>query len=87
MDKTIHYPNKIRSNLVTILSMASFTPKSTSKLKSTLHFRYLIVIPCFIPYRYTIFKILSSILITIITVVFITLTTISVLAVTIYSTQ
>ena len=28
--KTIHYPNKIRSHLVTIVPMAPFTPKSTS---------------------------------------------------------
>ena len=28
--------------------MAPFTPKSTSKLRSAQHFRYLIVIPCFI---------------------------------------
>ena len=31
--KTIHYPNKIRSHLVTIVPMAPFTPKSTSKLR------------------------------------------------------
>ena len=36
--KTIHYPNKIRSNLVTIVQMAPFTPKSNSKLRSALHF-------------------------------------------------
>ena len=47
--KTIHYPNTIRSHLVTIAPMAPFTPKSTSKLRSALHFRYLIVIPRFIP--------------------------------------
>ena len=35
--KTIHYPNTLRSHLVT---MASFTPKSTSKLRSALHFSY-----------------------------------------------
>ena len=46
--KTIHYPNKIRSHLVTIAPMPLFTPKSTSKLRSALHFRYLIVIPHFI---------------------------------------
>ena len=44
--KTIHYPNKIRSHLVTI---APFTQKSISKLRSALHFRYSIVIPRFIP--------------------------------------
>ena len=46
--KTIHYPNTIRSHLVTIVLMAPFTPKSTSKLRSALHFRYSIVIPRFI---------------------------------------
>ena len=43
--KTIHYPNEIRSHLVIIAPMAPFTPKLTSKLRSALHFRYLIVIP------------------------------------------
>ena len=47
--KTIRCPNKIRSHLVTIAPMAPFTPKSTSKFRSALHFRYSIVIPCFIP--------------------------------------
>ena len=47
--KTIHYPNKIRSLLVTIVAMATFTPKSSSKLRSALHFRYSVVIPRFIP--------------------------------------
>ena len=45
--KTIHYPNKIKSHLITIAPMALFTPKSTSKLRSALsalHFRYSIVI-------------------------------------------
>ena len=42
--KTIHYPNNIKSHLVTIVPMAPFTPKSTSKLRSALHFRYSIVI-------------------------------------------
>ena len=46
--KTIHYPNNIRSQLVTIAPMAPFTPKSTAKLRSALHFRYSIVIPRFI---------------------------------------
>ena len=41
--KTIHYPNKIRSHLITIVSMAPITPKSTSKLRSALHFRYSMV--------------------------------------------
>ena len=47
--KTIHYPNKIRSHLVTIAPMAPFTPKLTSKMRSALHFRYSIVIPRVIP--------------------------------------
>ena len=47
--KTIPYPNKIRSHLFTIAPMAPFTAKSTSKLRSALHFRYSIVIPRFIP--------------------------------------
>ena len=42
--KTIHYPNKIRPHLVTIVPMAPFTSKSTSELKSALLFRYSIVI-------------------------------------------
>ena len=43
--KTIYYPNTLRSaHLVTIVPMALFTPKSTSKLKSALHFSYSIVI-------------------------------------------
>ena len=46
--KTMHYPNTIRSHLVTIAPMAPFTPKSTSKLRSALHIRYSIVIPRFI---------------------------------------
>ena len=36
--KTIHYPNKLRSHLVTIAPMMPFTPKPTSKLRSALHF-------------------------------------------------
>ena len=47
--KTNHYPNKITFHLVTIVPMTSFTLKSTSKLRSFLHFRYSIVIPRFIP--------------------------------------
>ena len=43
--KTIHYPNKIRSHLVTIAAIVVFTPKSTSKLRPALNFRYSIVIP------------------------------------------
>ena len=45
--KMIHYPNLIRSHLVTIAPIAPFTPKSTSKLRSALHVRYSIVIPRF----------------------------------------
>ena len=49
--KTNHYPSKIKSHLVTIvgLQMTPFTLKSTSKLRSLLHFRYSTVIPCFNP--------------------------------------
>ena len=47
--KTNHYPNKITSHLVTIVPMTQFTLKSTSKMRSLLHFRYSIVIPRFIP--------------------------------------
>ena len=46
--KTMHYPNAIRSHLVTIVPVAPFTPKSTSKLRSALHIRYSKVIPRFI---------------------------------------
>ena len=49
MDENNHYPNKITFHLVTIVPMTSFTLKSTSKLRSFLHFRYSIVIPRFIP--------------------------------------
>ena len=48
--KTNHYPNKITFHSVTIVPMTSFTLKSTSKLRSFLHFRYSIVIPHFIPH-------------------------------------
>ena len=37
--QTIDYPNKTRSHFVTTVPMAPFTPKSTSKLRSALHFR------------------------------------------------
>ena len=48
--KTIHYPNTIRSHyLVTIVPMAPFTPKSTSKVRSALHIRYSIVIHASLP--------------------------------------
>ena len=43
--KTTHYPNTIRSYLVTMAPIAPFTPKSTSNLRSALHFRYSIDIP------------------------------------------
>ena len=45
--KTFHFPNKIRSHLVTIAPMAPLTPKSTSKLRSALHFGYSIAIQHF----------------------------------------
>ena len=46
----IYYPNKIRSHLVTIVPMVPFTTKSTSKLRSALHFsRYSIVISRLFP--------------------------------------
>ena len=43
--------NEIQSinQSITIVPMTSFTLKSTSKLRSFLHFRYSIVIPRFIP--------------------------------------
>ena len=47
--KTIHYPNIIKSHLVPIIPMAPLSPKSTSKLRFALHFRYSIVIPLFTP--------------------------------------
>ena len=68
--KTIDYPNTLRSHLVTIVPMAPFTPKSTSKLRSALHFSYSIVISASIPAL-----ILRAILITIITTVILTLLT------------
>ena len=46
--KTMHYPNTIRSQLVIIVPVAPFTPKSTSNLRSALHIRYSKVIPRFI---------------------------------------
>ena len=48
--KTNHHPNKIAFHSVTIVPMTSFILKSTSKLRSFLHFRYSIVIPRFIPH-------------------------------------
>ena len=47
--KTLYYPNKIKSHLVTIVRMAPFTLKSTSNLRYALHFRYSLVIRRFIP--------------------------------------
>ena len=48
--KTMHYPKTIiRSHLVTIVPIAPFTPKSTSKLRSALHNRYSKVIPLLFP--------------------------------------
>ena len=40
----MHYPNTIRSHLVTIVPIAPFTPKSTLKLRSALHIRYVCTI-------------------------------------------
>ena len=48
--KTNYYPNKMTSHLVTNVPMTSFTLKSTSKLRSFLHFRYSIVISRFTPH-------------------------------------
>ena len=48
--KTNHYPNEITFHSVAIVPMTSFTLKSTSKLRSFLHFRHSIVIPRFIPH-------------------------------------
>ena len=39
------FSNEIRSYLVTIVPMTSFTLKSTQKLRSALHFSYSIDIP------------------------------------------
>ena len=85
----IHYLNKMRSHLVTVVPVAPFTPKSTSKLSFALHF-----IDICHPMLNSLSLILSvsyiliSNLITIITVVFVTLlTTITVCVVTIYCTQ
>ena len=44
----IYYRNKLSSHLVTIVPMAPLTPKSTSKLRSALHFRNSIGITRFI---------------------------------------
>ena len=51
--KAMHYPNTIRSHLVTLVPMAPFAPKSTSKLRSALHIRYSIVMPLFISFANT----------------------------------
>ena len=57
MDENDPLSEQIRSHFATIVPMAPFTPKSTSKLRSVLHFRYSIVIPCFIPYhKYCLFQ-------------------------------
>ena len=53
MDENDPLTEKRRSRLVTIVPMVSFIPKSTSKLRSALHFRYSIVIPRFIPHTNT----------------------------------
>ena len=46
--KKMYYPNTLRSHLDTIVQLAPFTPKSTLKLRSALHFSYSIVIRRFI---------------------------------------
>ena len=48
MNENYPLPNKTRSHLVIIVLMAPFTLKSTSKLRSALHFKYSIVVPRFI---------------------------------------
>ena len=73
---TLSELNKIA--LVTIVPMAPVTPKSTSKLRSALHFRYSIVILCFIPIAILLSvsknsKLNPNLLTTIITVVFVVL--------------
>ena len=68
--KTIHYPNKIKFPLA--------DPKSTSKLRSVLHFRYSIAIRRLIPRANT-----AQYLITVITL----LTTTTLFVVTIYCAQ
>ena len=40
MDENDPLSKKIRSHLVTIVQTTPFTPKSTTKLRSALHFRY-----------------------------------------------
>ena len=65
--KTIHYSDTIRSHLVTIVPMAPFTPKSTSKLRSALHIRYSIVIPLFISLVNTAHAVLITIITTVLT--------------------
>ena len=49
MDEIDPLSESNRIPLVTIVPIAPFTPKSSSKLRSALHFRYSIVIPRFIP--------------------------------------
>ena len=45
MDENNALSDTIRSHMVIIVPKTPFTPKSTSKLRSALHFRYSIVIP------------------------------------------
>ena len=44
MDENDSLSEYIKTHLVTIIPIALFTPKSTSKLRSALHFSYSIVI-------------------------------------------
>ena len=44
MDENDSLSDTLRSHLVTIVPMVPFAPKSTSKLRSALHFSYSIVI-------------------------------------------
>ena len=85
--KWIHYPNKIWSHLVTIVTMAAFTPKSISRLWSALTFDSHPMLHSLLLIL-SVSKILTSISITIITVVFVTLlTTITVCVEAIYCTH
>ena len=49
MDKNVPLSEYNKILIGHIVPMAPFTPKSTSKLRAALHFRYSIVIPRFIP--------------------------------------
>ena len=74
--KMIHYPNTLGSHLVTIVSMAPFTPISTSKLRSALHIRYSIVIRRFIS-RANLINIMTTVFLTLLTTTTMFIVTIS----------